>query len=88
MQVIDFEQKVFELEGVRIVIRAPRNADVGEYGYKKSYPQNNSIREWLDTRVFDKVEDYDVVVVDGTGALPNRKTHMATLRDSYYSYEE
>jgi hypothetical protein len=84
MQVVEFEQRVFDLEGVRIIIRAHRNEEVGDYDYKKSYPQNNSIREWLDTRVWNKVGDFDVVVVDGTGALPNRKTHMSTLRDSYY----
>lgn len=83
MNVIEFEQKVFELEGVKITIRAPSNAQVGDYDYKKSYSQNNSIREWLETRVFDKVGDYEVVVTNGAGVSPNRKTHMATLKGSY-----
>jgi hypothetical protein len=83
MNVVEFEQKIFEIEGVRIVIRMTSGSSVGDYDYKKAYPQNNSIREWLDTRVFPKIGDSQVVVVDGTGALPNRKTHMTNLRNSY-----
>ena len=83
MNVIEFEQKIFEIEGVRIVIRASSDTMIGNYDYKRRYDQGNSINEWLKSRIFDNIEQFDVVVVDGTGALPNRKTHMGTLRDSY-----
>ena len=83
MNVIEFEQKIFEVEGVRIVIRAASSTSVGDYDYKRKYDQGNSINEWLKSRVLNNLNDVDVVVVDGTGALPNRKTHMGTLRDSY-----
>ena len=83
MTVYEFEQKVFELEGVRIVIRATGAAKLGSYDYVKSYPQSNTVMSWLKTRVFGKTGNLDVVVIDGAGALPNRKMHMATLRDGY-----
>jgi hypothetical protein len=83
MNVVEFEQKVFEIEGVRIVIRALASDSVDKYEYKRSYPQNNSINDWLKSRVFGKISNFDVVVIDGTGALPNRNTNMSTLRDRY-----
>ena len=87
MNVVEFEQRVFDLEGVRIIIRAPAGKQLGDYEYQNSYTKNKSIKDWLDSRVWDKIEDFDLVVVDGTGALPNRKTHMSTLRDSFLSEE-
>jgi hypothetical protein len=87
MTVSEFEQRIFDLEGVRIVIRAPQGTQVADYDYKKSYSSGNSIREWLDGRVWDKIGDLDLVVVDGSGAIPNRKTHMSTLRSSYVHEE-
>jgi hypothetical protein len=83
MNIVEFEQKIFELEGVRIIVRAESSEQLGDYSYQKKYDQGNSINDWLKSRVLDKVGAFDVVVVDGSGALPNRKTHMGRLRDSY-----
>ena len=83
MTVIEFEEKVFEIEEVRIVIRARSNTQIKDYSYKKSYPQGNSISDWIKTRVTPNVSDYDVVVIDGTGANPHRGMLMKRLKKTY-----
>jgi hypothetical protein len=79
----EIEQAVFELEEVRIVIRAPIKARLGDFLYARQAANNASISEWLNQRIKPLVPDHTVVVVDGTGTLPNSRTSMATLRQSY-----
>ena len=85
MNVSDFEKAVFELEDVRIVIRAPANTEVGDYNYQRAASGTASVSEWLATRIADLVGQFKAVVVDGTGVTPHGRTRMATLRGSYES---
>jgi hypothetical protein len=79
----EIERAVFELEQVRIVIRAPVRMDLGEYEYERQAAGNASITQWLEQRIYPLVEGNGVVVVDGTGALPNGRTKMENLRATY-----
>ncbi|AEO48680.1 hypothetical protein [Rhodospirillum rubrum] len=79
----EIEQMVFELEEVRIVIRASVNAELGDYEYSRKAAGSASITEWLQQRIYPIIEGYDVVVTDGTGAIPHGRTKMETLRSSY-----
>lgn len=83
MRPAEFEQAVFDLEEVRIVIRSPRREDLQDYLYDRKAAGNSNIKEWLEQRVMPKINGADVVVVDGTGALPHGRTRMDTLRASY-----
>lgn len=84
MKVIEIEQKVFELEEVRIIIRSPASVDFPSgYDYQKKADKSASVTEWLATRVRPIVGDCEVVVIDGSGTIPHGRTKMATLRDSY-----
>jgi hypothetical protein len=84
MQVWEFEQAVFEREEVRIVVRAPSDALVGDYGYKRCASGTSSIAEWLRQRVYGSTGSYDVAVIDGNGNLnPHGRTKLAKLRDTY-----
>ncbi|MCU1716677.1 hypothetical protein [Pseudomonas sp. 5P_3.1_Bac2] len=78
-----FEAKVFELEEVRIVVRADPNALVEDYDYQRGASGVTSITRWLDTRVKPLLGDFKAVVVDGEGSIPNGRTHMAKLKKSY-----
>lgn len=78
-----FEAKVFELEEVRIVVRADPNALVEDYDYQRGTSGVTSITKWLDTRVRPAIGEYKVVVVDGEGSIPNGRTHMTKLKKSY-----
>ena len=80
---VDFEQTVLDLEGVRIVVRAPPNAQLDDYDYARKAAGTASIAEWIEQRVMPKIGPHSVAVVDGSGVSPNRRTRMATVRNSY-----
>jgi hypothetical protein len=83
MRVSEVESRVYELEEVRIVIRADSNEEVGTFNYSRKAPGTASITEWLDQRIYPLVGNHGVVVIDGNGATPHRRTRMSTLRESY-----
>ena len=84
MQALKFEQKVFEKEGVRIVIRADSEAKVEKFDYQRCATGSMTLADWLSKRIYPLTGKYEVVVVNGRGETdPHGKTHMETLRDSY-----
>ncbi|WP_375428141.1 hypothetical protein [uncultured Sphingomonas sp.] len=83
MQALTLEQKIFELEGVRVIVRASGDEKVGKYDYQRCATGTMTLADWLKKRVYPLTGDLDVVVVNGRGEMPHGKTHMNTLRDSY-----
>lgn len=83
ISVAEFEAKVFELEEVRIVIRADPSALVNDYDFQRGASGRSSITKWLENRVKPAIDDHPVVVVNGEGSIPNGRTHMHNLRVSY-----
>lgn len=79
----EIEQAVFDLEEVRIVIRASVREHLGDFDYDRKAAGNSSVTDWLDQRIRPLIGAFTVVVVDGTGALPHGRTKMETLRASY-----
>ena len=85
MNVAEFEQKIFEVEEVRLVVRAPAGTQIGDYDFQRCAASGTSVTEWLKQRVWPRVNGLEVVVVDGSGAYPHGRTRMSTLRDTYES---
>lgn len=83
MNVWEFEQAVYELEEVRIVVRAPWKKDLGDYGYERAASGNVSVTDWFNTRIGPALDNEQVVIIDGNGAIPHGRTKMSTLRASY-----
>ncbi len=84
MQAWKFEQKIFELEGVRILIRTSSEAKIPKFEYLRAAADNTRLSDWLNTRIYPLTGELEVVVVNGRGEIdPNGKTKMATLRNSY-----
>ncbi|WP_292212082.1 hypothetical protein [Mesorhizobium sp.] len=69
MSPADLEQTVFELEEVRIVVRAPVNARLGDYDYARKAAGTASVSEWLDQRVKPLLKGASVAVVSGDGSF-------------------
>ena len=83
MTPLEIEQAVYELEEIRIVIRAGVREVMDDFVYERKAAANTSITEWLEQRIVPIVGRYPVVVVDGTGALPHGRTKLEKLRESY-----
>jgi hypothetical protein len=85
MKPSELEQAVFDLEEVRIVVRASPKDDLGPevFDYDRKAAGNTSISDWLEQRIKPLTNGHAVVVIDGTGALPHGRTRMEKLRDSY-----
>lgn len=46
-----FEHLVYQLEGIRVVLRAPTYAKVGRYPYKRRCSKDTSIRDFIEKRI-------------------------------------
>jgi hypothetical protein len=79
----EIEQAVFDLEEIRIVIRASLRTQLGDFNYSRKAAGNSSITEWLEQRIHPIITGNQVVVVDGSGALPHGRTKLEKLRASY-----
>lgn len=83
MKASDFEDKVWEIEGIRIVLRCPPDREVAEYDYKNAANKGSSIAEWLNGRVLPKLGEVEVAVVAGNGEQPHGRSLLRTVRASY-----
>ena len=84
MTVKEFENDVWTLERIRIVIRAPADSQVEEYGFAKAADRNLSITRLIAKRIQQRVGNSEVVVIGGDGALPHGKIKLEGLRESYH----
>jgi pyruvate/2-oxoglutarate dehydrogenase complex dihydrolipoamide dehydrogenase (E3) component len=83
MKVSEFEQRVWELERLRIVVRANRNEDVDDYDYKNAANENWRIGEFVKNRVAGRIDGRQVTVIQGDGKLAHGNTLLYALRESY-----
>ena len=83
MRVSEFEQKVWETESVRIVIRANPEFLVEEYEWDNAADKTWRVNEWLEKRIHPKIHGREVVVLQGDGEQPHGGVILRTLRNSY-----
>lgn len=81
MTIKEFEDTIWRLEGIRLVVR--ETGDVDDYDYQNAANRTWSIAEWLRNRVEPRLPDSEIIVLDGRGEQPNRRTLLETLRGSY-----
>ena len=83
MTVWEFEQAVWQREGIRIVIRAPHNAAVGDYRYERAAAERMRLSQLLENRIWELVGDHEVAVIRGDGEHPPGHIGLRRLRASY-----
>ncbi len=83
MKLADFEQRVWEVEGIRIVVRGHENDEVEDYTRKNAATETWSTREFLEKRIESRVGGRKVVVIKGDGEMPNGRVLLRNLRASY-----
>ena len=83
MTVQEFEDKVWEVEGIRIVIRANTKDSVTAYNYQNAAQETWRVTQWLKNRIRPKLRNKQVALVEGNGEEPHGRTILRTLRKSY-----
>ncbi len=83
MTVEKFEEKVWGLEGIRVIVRASTSDTVKDYNYRRRAQGTWRITQLLKKRINSKVGKKKVVVIEGNGEEPHGRTLLRTLRKSY-----
>lgn len=83
MRVYEFEDTIWKVEGIQIVIRAGRNQDAPNYNYERACFGNTTLSEFRRGRLAELGEQYEYEIINGDNETPNGKTKLSTLRDSY-----
>ena len=84
ISVLEFESKVFKLEDIILIVRAPTSAKVGDYTYKRMATGDSTVSDWLGTRVQPLIGEHSCIILMGNSSVaPHGRLCIATLRDSY-----
>lgn len=78
-----FERVLFELEEVRVVIRAERNHQVSPYMYERQVGDDRPVRNLI-ARIKQCVKDLEFEIIQGDGtSVINPSTNLGRIRNSY-----
>ncbi|MGL6392411.1 hypothetical protein ACSZND_23825 [Aeromonas hydrophila] len=83
MDVRTFEQKVFEVDGILIRIRASSTSQVGDYDYVRAATANTTISEWLRARVHPLINGFECDVISGQYGPVHGGMNIGNVRSTY-----
>lgn len=79
----ELEAKVFALEEVVLVIRAPASALVNDYPYERKAAGTTSVSDYVEGRLKPCLGNNEYTIINGDHVSPHGRTKLSTLRDSY-----
>lgn len=83
MNVWQFEDAVWETDGLRVVIRAPGAAQVQDFDWQNAADQNMSVTEYFRVRLNTRIAPYDAAIISGNGGVAHGRTRIRNVRGSY-----
>lgn len=83
MKVSEFEKKIWEVDQIRVVIRASKDTMVGDFTQINALDEGKTLSEYEDTRIIPRANGLEYEFVDGKGQIPRKSTKLKTLRASY-----
>lgn len=84
MNVWDFEEAVWKLERIRIVIRASGFCSVQAYDFTEPDWGHQSAARFLRSRIRPRIGDKEVFIIDGRGGVyDGGNKQLDTIRHSY-----
>ena len=83
MKVGELEARIWELEGIRVLVLAPSHEEVNDYDYGSPARENWRVAQWLESRVKPSVPDKVVMVLQGNGAQSLENVRLQALRHTY-----
>ena len=81
------ESDVFDLEGIRIVVRVPASTPVGRYLYRNPAPNKMTVSDWLSRRIIGLLGDAEVSVLRHGVLDPHPLVTLGALRAPYLNKE-
>ena len=80
----EFEEQVFRLDDIRIVIRAKDEVKVRRYPYTRKASGDTLLLKFLGARISPVVGDNEFVVVSGDGSVNHHpKCRLSVIQSSY-----
>lgn len=84
MLVWEFEEAVWDLERIRIVVRTGSDDETEPYTHRHPERETNSAAAFLRDRIQPCIGEREAIVIDGTGrSIYGGRTHLRTIRNSY-----
>ena len=83
MNVRDFENAVRAIDRIRVVIRAGRNIQVGDFTWANGAHEGQSLTVYTRNRIQPRIGDLEFSVIDGDGSEVHGATRLRTIRQSY-----
>ncbi|MDQ3286918.1 MAG: hypothetical protein M3Q42_01415 [Pseudomonadota bacterium] len=83
MKASEFEEKVWAVEGIRIVLRIEPNTEVTDYNYKKAADESWRVTELFEKRIGKHINGTSYIVLQGDGEEPHGRVILRTLRKGY-----
>lgn len=79
----EIEDKIWEVEGIRVVIRGPENQAANVYDYQNAAQETWSITKLIDSRIQPCVPGVEIMVIQGNGEEPHGRTLLKNVRGTY-----
>lgn len=86
MTVWEFEEAVWALERIRIIVRAGWNEEVEDYNYERADGETRTLSIFLDTRVRPKIGERSVGALDGSGQWVHGARQLRNIRNTYQGH--
>jgi hypothetical protein len=83
MKLAAFEQQVWDVENIRIVVRADENDEVKAYNLKRAADETWTTNKFLNNRIEPRVGSKKVVVIRGDGQKSRGNVRLHNLRATY-----
>ncbi len=83
MNARDFENSVWNVDKIRLVVCCSNNVELVDYGYANAANKNSTLSEWLENRIYPNIDGHQVIVIGGNGKQPHGNSLVQTVRDSY-----
>ena len=84
ISVKEFEEAVWNVEKIRVVVRAHEDTRLtNAYNFERSANKEWTLHKWLRTRLDLVMREFAVYVVVGRGLIPRSNSLLQTIRDSY-----
>ncbi len=79
----EFEEQVWSIEGIRLVIRAPEGTQISDYDYKNAAQSNINVTKWISTRITPSLNGFEATVIQGNGEEPHGRNLLKKVRETY-----